>query len=91
MTFELQKVSEAPFPGRAQDSAHMDAEDEKSKKKGRPKWTPLQKLGSGSGFRSPKLKLVRTKSHVRSPSVVIEARNSCSTGCKKLPTATRKL
>src|SRR3954471_16778699 len=82
MIFELQKRSEPDLSGFAQDSLSLPRETKRPKKKGRPRWTPSQKLGSGSELRCPRLKLVRTKSHVRSPSVVIEARNSCSTGTK---------
>src|SRR3954464_2704526 len=82
MIFELQKRSGPDLSGFAQDSLGLPEERERPKKKGRPRWTPSQKLGSGSAFRCPKLKLVRAKSHVESPSVVIEARNSCRTGAK---------
>jgi hypothetical protein len=70
MTFELQEESESVCPAlRTRFSAL-------GKKKGRPEWTPFQKLGSVSNDSSPMLGLVRAKSHVESPSVMIEARNS---------------
>src|SRR6478735_9612499 len=75
MTFELQTGSEAAAQGGAQVLPHL------RKKKGRPRWTPFQKLCS-VGKCLPIMKSRGTKSHVRSPSMVVEARNS-ATGLKR--------
>jgi hypothetical protein len=70
MTFELQKDLEATFQQHCTSFAAL------GQKKGRPEWTPSQKLGSAGDLCLPIMRLSGTKSHVRSPSVVIEARNS---------------
>jgi hypothetical protein len=76
MTFELQKDLDAAFSGFAQDSLQAH------KKKERPDRTLFQKLCSAGDSCLPGLKSDGTKSHVRSPSVVVEARNSAH-GVKK--------